>query len=74
MLSRLLAGSHLEPVSVADARLAGATCGKARTTDVVHALVVVGAVRRGDVVMTSDPDDLRRLADALGADLAIERV
>jgi hypothetical protein len=40
----------------------------------VDALVVIGALRRGDVVMTSDPDDLRRLAEALGADLAVEAV
>lgn len=73
-LSRLLAGCVLEPTSIADARLAGAACAKARTHDVVDALVVVGAARRGDVVMTSDPDDLTHLARAMGIDLAIEKV
>lgn len=73
-LSRLLVACRLEPISVAEARLAGAACAKAGTRDVVDALVVIGALRRGDVVMTSDPDDLLRLAEALGADLAVEAV
>jgi len=73
-LARLLAGCVLEPVSLADARFAGAACATARTHDVVDALVVVGAARRGDVIMTSDPEDLAHLASAMGIDLAIERV
>lgn len=32
----------------------------------VVALVVVSAAARGDVIVTSDPGDLRRLADDLG--------
>lgn len=73
-LSRLLSACRLEPISVAEARLAGAACAKAGTHDVIDALVVVGALRRGDLVVTSDPQDLTRVAAALGAELALERV
>jgi hypothetical protein len=40
----------------------------------VDALVVVGAMRRRDVVITSYPDDLLRLATALGGKLVVERI
>ena len=33
-----------------------------------------GAVRRGDAIVTSDPIELRRVADGLGAGLHIEPV
>jgi hypothetical protein len=36
------------------------------TTDVVDAAVVVAAISHGCAVVTSDPDDLRKLADAAG--------
>jgi predicted nucleic acid-binding protein len=70
-LSRLLAGCRVEPVTEEDARRAGLACGKARTSDVVDALVVVTAIRRDDVVLTGDARDLSRLATALGARLRI---
>ena len=73
-LSRMLRGCELQPVSVEDARAAGVACARAGTDDVVDALVVVGALRRGDVVYTSDPDDLVRLARALGRRLVVEHV
>lgn len=45
---------------------AGELCGIARTSDVVDAAVVVCARERGaNVVVTSDPDDLRRLDPGL---------
>jgi hypothetical protein len=74
LLSRLLTRCRLEGVSVEDARLAGTASSKARTSDVADALVVVGALRRSDVVMTSDPEDLSHLAAALGGELALEKV
>jgi hypothetical protein len=39
---------------------------------VVDATVVEGAVRRGDVVLSSDPDDLRAIAAAAGHTLEVE--
>jgi hypothetical protein len=62
-LARLL-GSPLCEVLVLDdrnARAAGQLCGVSRTSDVVHASVVVAARERGVRVVTSDPDDLRRV-------------
>jgi len=43
------------------ARAAGELCGAAGTSDVIDASVVLSARGRGDAVLTSDPDDLRRL-------------
>ena len=62
-LARLL-GSHLCEVLVLDdrqARAAGQLCGLADTTDVIDASVAVAARDLGARVLTSDPDDLRRL-------------
>jgi hypothetical protein len=65
LLSRLLAGCWIEPLEGDLGRDAGKACGKAGTSDVVDAIVVVGALGRDDVVVTSDLDDLRRVAHAL---------
>jgi predicted nucleic acid-binding protein len=62
-LARLL-GSPLCEVLVLDdhqARAAGQICGVASTADVIDASVAVAARDRGATVLTSDPDDLRRL-------------
>ena len=45
--------------------------GRAKTSDVVDAVVVVTAVRLAAPVVTDDQTDLRRLADALGAPLVL---
>ena len=66
-LARLL-GSPLCEVLVLDdrqARAAGQLCGVADSTDVVDASVAVAARDRGARVMSSDPDDLRRLDSRL---------
>jgi hypothetical protein len=54
-----------------EARDAGYACGLADTGDVVDTAVVVGALTRGDAVVTSDPLDLARIADALSRKLAV---
>jgi hypothetical protein len=74
MLSRLLVGCGVEPIDEALARQAGRTCARASTSDVVDAMVVVGALTRGDLVITSDARDLTRLAAALGGRLALHRI
>ena len=71
MLSRLLAGCGVEPIDEAVARQAGRACARAATSDVVDAMVVVGALARGDLVITSDVRDLSRLASALGGRLPL---
>ncbi len=62
-LARLL-GSRLCDVVVLDdygARAAGQLCGATNTTDIVDSSVVVAARERNVRIITSDPDDLRRL-------------
>lgn len=74
MLSRLLVGCEIEPTLERLARAAGAACGRARTSDVVDAMVVVSALGRGDLVITSDAGELTRIATALGRELAVHRL
>lgn len=49
------------PLDLAEARAAGALCGVTGTSDVIDASVALLARRHGASVVTSDPDDLRRL-------------
>ncbi len=72
-LSRLLAGCELRPLTEAQARVAGSLLSKTRTTDIVDASVVVVARERGEQVLTSDPDDLGPLSEALGRPLVTVR-
>lgn len=73
-LSRLLKGCRIEPLDEPVARAAGAACAVSGTADVVDAAVVVCAARCGDDVLTSDPDDLQRIAHALEVGLVIHPV
>jgi hypothetical protein len=68
-LSRFLQGCRIEELDETRARAAGRACGRAGTADVVDAAVVVGATARGDRVVTSDPQGLRHVAQAIGADV-----
>lgn len=73
-LSRLLRGCEIEPVSEVLAREAGRACALAGTSDIVDAIVVVSALSRGDLVVTSDTGDLTHLADALHQSLRLHGV
>lgn len=70
-LARLLKGCDILPDDEHTGRLAGQTCALAGTADPVDAIVVATAVRLGTrvFVVTSDPADLKHLADSLGAKL-----
>lgn len=70
-LSRLLHGCRIEPLTESDARSAGEALGKSGERDLVDAVVVVTALARGDLVVTSDPEDLRRIASASDRTLAL---
>ena len=65
-LSRFLKGCRIEPLDEVRSRAAGDACGRSATSDVIDATVAVGALARSDLVVTSDPSDLRRIADSLG--------
>ena len=73
-LSRLLRGCRIAPLSEAEARSAGAALASSRSSDLVDAVVVVTALARQDMVVTSDPDDLRRIAGAIGGVVAVHVV
>lgn len=63
ILARLLRASEVEivPLDGELGRACGELCAIAGTSDVIDASVVITARERNDVIVTSDPDDLRRL-------------
>jgi hypothetical protein len=65
-LARLLLGCGVEALDEVTARACGVLASTAETPDVIVVSVVEGALRRGDVVVTSDPDDLRSIAASIG--------
>jgi hypothetical protein len=66
LLARLLDGCDVDPLDETGARLVGSALRRSATDDVVDASVVVGALRRGDSVVTSDRDDIAHLAQSVG--------
>jgi len=66
-LATFLRRSYVDIVALDadDARRIGLLMASSGTTDVVDAHVAVCALRRGVPVLTSDPDDIERLAPAL---------
>ena len=72
-LARLLAGCDVETLDESRARAAGGLAARAGVSDVVDACVVEGALRRRDLVVSSDPGDLTALAAAAGEPIEIDR-
>jgi hypothetical protein len=64
-LARLITATNVEAPSVSSARRAGELLARTKTKDVVDALLV-GCVRDGDTVLTSDPHDIEILLTAAG--------
>ncbi len=56
----------VEPMDEALARVAGEAIAAVRGATAIDAIVVASAARRGDVILTSDPDDLKPIADWFG--------
>jgi|SRR5579884_1911957 len=73
LLARLLVGCVVETLDDDQARAVGALATRAGTPDVVDATVIEGALRRHDLIISSDPDDLNGIATAVGRRLEIER-
>jgi len=73
-LSRLLHGCRIEPFTEQHAHAAGAALAASDRRDLVDAAVVVTALAREDLIVTSDPDDLRQIASAIGRALAVHVV
>lgn len=66
-VARLLGSTQveIEPLDDQRAREAGQLCGVARVADLIDASAVLCARRRGHRLVTSDPEDIRRLDPAL---------
>jgi hypothetical protein len=65
-LARLLGSEvvHVQPLDREEAQATGAICGEAGTRDIVDGSVVLLARKHGAAIVTSDPDDLRRIDPA----------
>jgi hypothetical protein len=66
------AGCDVEALDDDQARSVGALAARAATSDIVDACVVEGALRRRDLVVSSDPDDLQSIASATAHRLEID--
>lgn len=66
-LAALLSGSKVlvQELTSDRAKVVGQLCGRSGTADVIDASVVIAAWTNGRVVVTSDPDDIRRLDASL---------
>jgi predicted nucleic acid-binding protein len=73
-ISRVLKGCDIVPDAERTGRAAGVACGASGTADVVDAIVVTTAVRYQAPVVTSDSEDIRRIADALGLKIRLYAV
>lgn len=68
--ARLLGGIQEIALTPERSRQVGVLLGPARTSDVVDGSLVEAA-RDGDEILTSDPDDITRLAEASGRTLLV---
>ncbi len=73
-LSRLLHGCRIEPFTEQQARSAGEALAAADGRDLVDAAVVLSALAREDLIVTSDPHDLSHIASVIGRTLAVHVV
>jgi len=73
LLARLLVGCDIEALDDDRARAVGALAARAAVTDIVDVTVVEGALRRRDLVVSSDRGDLEPIAAAIGRRLEVER-
>jgi predicted nucleic acid-binding protein len=69
--ARLLGACDVEILDEPAAMAVGRLLAASRTSDIVDAAVVIGAVARGDAILTSDPDDIGRLVEAAGKPVPI---
>jgi hypothetical protein len=72
LLALLLSGIHERALDPTVSRRVGGLCSATRSTDVVDAHVV-SLVHDDDIILTSDPDDLRKLLAGTGVRAEIKR-
>lgn len=73
LLARVLAGVAAPPLDLDTGKRLGVLLGAAGCSDVVDAHVA-SLARAGDRVLTSDPDDLRGILDALSVEADVVHV
>src|ERR1700728_3985057 len=73
LLARLLAGCDVEALDDGQARAVGSLAATAATKDIVDACVVEGALRRHDLVVSSDEPDLLAIGAAVTRHLEVDR-
>ena len=73
-LRRFLTGCVVVPLGETEAHEAGWLLGLTKTADVVDAVVVTTALRQKAAILTSDPDDIKRLVGASGREIAVVAV
>jgi hypothetical protein len=72
VIARIVAVCAIEVLDFEEAKSIGLLLAKSRqSSDIVDAAVVVGAVRRGDAIATSDPGDIRGLLSTAGVNLPV---
>jgi predicted nucleic acid-binding protein len=64
-LARILDAARIEPLTLPLAKLSGQVLAAVPGATLVDAIVVASAAQRGDLVVTSDRDDLGRIRDAM---------
>ena len=72
LLARLLTGCSIEALDDTQARSVGTLAARAATTDIVDACVVEGALRRRDLIISSDHGGLHAIAAAISRRLEID--
>lgn len=72
--ARILDAVVIEPLSPLLAKIVGETLRDVPRATLVDAVVVASAARRGDVVLTSDLDDLSRIRDVAFPSVRVRRV
>jgi predicted nucleic acid-binding protein len=73
-LRRFLTGCVVVPFGESEAHEAGRLLGMTGTVDVVDAVVVTTALRQKAMILTSDPDDIKRLVRASGREIVVVTV
>jgi hypothetical protein len=69
--ARLFTGWDTEAFDARTSRTVGGALAASGISDVIDAAVVVDAIERADLGVTSDPDDLTPIADALRRSLEL---
>lgn len=71
-LARLLSGCEIEALDDVRARATGTLAGRARTSDIVDACVVEGALRHQHLVISSDEGDLNAIAGSVSRHIDVD--